>query len=71
LVRNYEDIFIKVKEWGAFEGSDIEGNGLREYGGGTVPDFVADFERELDGKPRLASDVCCFLDYSFDTDESM
>jgi hypothetical protein len=71
LVRDYEDIFIKVKNWGAFEGSDIERNGLHKYRDGTVPDFVTEFERELDGKPCLASDVCCFLDCSFDADGSM
>jgi hypothetical protein len=69
--REYEDIFIEVKQWGAFEGSDIEENGLRSYGDGTVPDFVVEFERKLDGKPSLAADVCCFLDHSSDADGSM
>ena len=74
LVREYEDIFIKVNNWGTFEDSDIEQNGLRqyvEYVDGTVPDFVAEFERELDSKPGLAPDVSCFLDHSFDADWSM
>jgi len=53
LVREYEDIFIKVKQWGAFESSDIERNGLRIYVDGTVPDFVAEFERELHRKAGL------------------
>ena len=70
VLREYEDIFIKVKRWGAFEGSDIKGNGLRKYVG-TVPDFVAEFERKSDGKPGLAPDVCCFLDHSSDADGSM
>ncbi len=55
---------------GAFEDSNIERNGLREYVG-TVPDFVAEFERKSDGKPGLAPDVCCFLDHSSDADGSM
>ena len=71
LVREYEDIFIKVKQWGTFESSDIERNGLRIYVDGTVPDFVAEFERELHRKAGLAPEVCCFLDYSFDADGSM
>jgi hypothetical protein len=71
FVREYEDFFIKVKQWGAFEGSDIEGNGLRSNVHGTVPDFVVEFERELDDKPGLDPDVCRFLDYSSDADGSM
>jgi hypothetical protein len=71
FVRRYEDIFINVNQWGAFEGSDIERNSLRECVHGRVPDFVAKFERELDGKPRLDPDVCCFLDCSSNADGSM
>jgi hypothetical protein len=70
FVQDYEDIFIKVKEWGAFERSDIDRNGLRIYVDGTVPDFVAKFKQELDSKPGLDPDVCCFLDYCFDADGS-
>jgi hypothetical protein len=51
VTREYEDFFIKENEWRAFEGLDIEGNGLRKYVDGIVPDFVVEFERELDGKP--------------------
>lgn len=71
LVTEYEDIFIKVKEWGTFESSDIERNGIQICGddGTPVPDFVTEFERELDIKPGLAPDVCCFLYYyPFDAD---
>ena len=67
----YKDIFINVKRWGAFEGSDVERNGLKIYVNGTVPDFVAEFERRLDEKPGLAPDVCCSLDHSFDADALM
>ncbi|KAF8490351.1 hypothetical protein F5888DRAFT_1129431 [Russula emetica] len=45
----------------------------RIYGDGQwtpVPDFVLKFERDLHGKPGVAPDVCCFLDYSFDADGS-
>jgi hypothetical protein len=59
-----------VKRCGAFESSDIERNGLHAYVG-TVPDFVAEFQRKLDGKPGLAPDVCCFLDHSADADRPM
>ena len=72
LVREYEDIiFIKAKDWGAFEStdhsvrywnfSDIEQNGLQLLVDGTVQDFVAEFERESDSKPGLAPNVCCFF----------
>jgi hypothetical protein len=61
-----------VKEWGAFESSDIERNGIHRCDGGTpVPDFVTKFEQELDSKPGLAPDVRCSLDYSSDADGSM
>lgn len=65
LVREYEDIFIKVKEWRNFESSDIERNGIHICGdGGTpVPEFVAKLERELHSKVGLEPDVCCFFDY--------
>jgi hypothetical protein len=65
---HYQDIFIKVKQWGAFEESDIEANGLHEYRDGTLPDFVAKFNQELDSKPGLDPEVCCFLDHRFDAD---
>jgi hypothetical protein len=70
LVREYEDIFIKVVESGAFESSDIERNGIR-ISKTLVPSFVVKFEQELDSKPGLAPDVCCFLDYSLDADGSV
>ncbi len=61
-----------MKEWGAFESSDIERNGIHRCDDGTpVPDFVTKFEQELDSKAGLAPDVCRFLDYSFDADRSM
>lgn len=71
FVRVYEDNFIKVNQCGAFEGSDIERNSLHECVHGTAPDFVIEFERELDGKPGLDPDVCCYLDCSSDADGSM
>lgn len=71
LVGDYEDIFIYVKRWGTFEGSDISRNGLRIYDDGTLPDFVTEFEQKLDSEPGLAHDVRCILDHSFDADWSM
>jgi hypothetical protein len=66
FVREFQDIFINVKEWGVFDVSDISRNSLRISVDGEVPDFVAKFEGELNSKTCLASDVCCFLGYSFD-----
>jgi hypothetical protein len=67
FVKEYERIFIKVKEWGAFDDSDIQRNGLCSHRRRTqTPEFVAEFERKLVSKPCPAPDVCCFLDYSFD-----
>ena len=73
LMREYNNLFIKVNEWGSFEDSNIERNGLREYiHDGTVPDFVAEAERDLDSKLGLSPDVCCFLQgHFFDADKSM
>jgi len=72
LVQEYKNIFIKVNGWGSFEYSDIKENGLCQYDDrAIVPDFVAEFERKLDSKPGLASDVYCFLDHSFNADGSM
>jgi hypothetical protein len=73
FIGEYEDIFIKVKEWGTFVESDIQRNGIYmcSEDGAPVPDFVTDLERELDSKRGLAADVCCFLGYSFDADGSM
>jgi hypothetical protein len=70
FVGDYEDIFIKVKEWGAFDGSDIERSGIRMFSEGCapVPDFVANLEQKLDSKPGLDPDVCFFLDHCFNAD---
>jgi hypothetical protein len=61
FVKEYEDIFIKVKEWGIFQHSDIELNGINDDPI-TAPNFVTEFERMLDRKPGLRLDVGCFLD---------
>jgi hypothetical protein len=73
FVRECGDFFIKVNEWGALEESDIGKNRIYmcSEDGARVPDFVAELERKLAGKPGLAADVCCFLDYSFGADGSM
>jgi len=59
LVKEYEDIFIRVKMWRAFGFSDIERNKIHKFQ--TVPDFVAKFEHQLDKKPGVAPNVCYFL----------
>ncbi|KAH9996089.1 hypothetical protein BJV77DRAFT_193368 [Russula vinacea] len=57
FVKEYEKIFIKVKEWGAFDDSDIQRNGLCSHRRGTqTPEFVAEFERKLVSKPCPAPD---------------
>ncbi|KAI0245827.1 hypothetical protein BJV78DRAFT_1259993 [Lactifluus subvellereus] len=48
----YEGIFIKVKAWGVFEKSDIDLNNI--ICATSVPDFVLEFERELDKKRGVA-----------------
>jgi hypothetical protein len=59
LVEKYEDIFIKVEKRGSYRESDIDENDI--WLETSAPDFVSDFEQELDSKPGLAVDVCCFL----------
>jgi len=72
LVDEYKDTFVKVKDWGGFDEFDIDRNELLAVESHLrVPDFVAEFERELDSEPGLAPDVCCFLDYTFDADWSL
>jgi hypothetical protein len=61
FVKEYEDTFINVKEWGVFHNSDLE---LNDISGAmiTTPNFVTEFEGMLDRKPGLRLDVGCFLD---------
>jgi len=69
LVRDYDDVFVIVNRWRAFESSDIERNNVRIWYDTTpVPDYVADSEEELERKPGLAPDVCYLFDYSSDAD---
>ncbi|KAI0245824.1 hypothetical protein BJV78DRAFT_1259964 [Lactifluus subvellereus] len=51
-LKEYEGIFIKVKAWGVFEKSDIDLNNI--ICATSVPDFVLEFERELDKKRGVA-----------------
>jgi len=62
----YSDTFIHVSKWGSFDFSDIDENEVRDMTWVTsVPDFVTNFERELDSKPGLTVNVCYyFLDLS-------
>jgi hypothetical protein len=61
-----EDIFIKVKNWGWFEETDVERNQIwsAEDNRVVIPDFVKIFEQKLVRKPRLDADVRCFFDLS-------
>jgi hypothetical protein len=70
FAREYNDIFIKVRAWGSFEGPDIERNNI-DIHWEAVPEFVAKFEQELDSEPGVAHDVCCFLHHFFYADRSM
>ena len=58
-LKEYEDIFIKVKKLGGFQFSDIERNRISVVT--SVPDFVAKFERNLERKPGLPLNVRCSL----------
>ena len=74
LVREYKDIFIKVKMWGAFEEFDIQENEIYMCNEVRAPvlDFVTNLEQKLDRRRGLAvaDDVCCFFDHSFDAHRS-
>src|SRR5712671_530104 len=61
-LRQYEDIFIKVKSWGKFERSDIEGNHIWQTS--ATPDHVTAFEQMLVEKPVIRPRVRRFLDLS-------
>jgi hypothetical protein len=64
-LHEYKDVFLKVKNWGKFEHSDIERNQIEEVRNWmTIPYFVRTFERKLVRKLRLHHDVSCFLDLS-------
>ena len=65
LLQVYEEIFVKVKNWGSFEESDLGRNEIWSAQEGVViPDFVQIFERKLVRKPRLDANVRCFFDLS-------
>jgi hypothetical protein len=65
LVKNFEDLFIEVKNWRGFDSSDIARNWIQicseEMIQVPVPKFVEERERELNGERGLNPDVCCFL----------
>ena len=70
-LEEYKDLFIMTTIWGGFGDEDIEDNDLSIFVNEPAPDFVTEFERELDAKPGVAPDVCCFLDHSIDADGSI
>ena len=55
-------MFIRMRIYNRFQESDIELN--KVWPTELAPDFVTDFERKLDSKPALASDVRQFLNLS-------
>jgi hypothetical protein len=57
-LKEYQDFFIVVNEWGHFEYTDLRPNdvhGIRD--GAPVPDFVRKFEQDLERRPNVASHV--------------
>jgi len=64
-LRDYEDIFVKLKNLRTFEQSDITRNQIRSADElMEIPNFVKLFEQKLVKKPRLHPDVRCFFDLS-------
>ena len=62
LFKEYQDAFIIVNNWGSFQLSDIDLNDVRSVT--LVPNFVEEnfvtkFERKLDRRPGVASNVRC------------
>ncbi len=55
-------MFIHVGNWDRLQRSDLILNHV--WPTGTVAEFVAEFERKLDGRPALAADVRYFVDPS-------
>jgi hypothetical protein len=55
-------MFIHVGHWDHLQQSDLGLNHVKHMG--TAPEFVAEFEQKLDGKPALAADVRYFVDLS-------
>ncbi|KAF8429439.1 hypothetical protein L210DRAFT_3563367 [Boletus edulis BED1] len=55
-LEKYKDIFLKVKDWGTVDESDIESNGIEEAEI-DIPPFVIIFEKKLLQKPRLPLDL--------------
>jgi hypothetical protein len=62
LVKEYDDMFIHMKDYNRFQESDIELNEV--FPAESAPEFVAVYERRLDSKPALAGDVRQFLNQS-------
>jgi hypothetical protein len=62
-LQDYEDIFVKVREWGKFEHSDIGRNNILDAqdNGISASTFVTTFERMLERKPRCS--VCGFVGF--------
>ena len=61
LLRDYAEIFIRMKEWKALEGlekSDLVADDVIIFGKSEIPpDHVLDFEAALEAKRGMAKDV--------------
>ena len=66
-LKGYEDIFVKVGEWGKLEHSDLGRNNILDAQDNHIaaPTFVTTFEQMLECKPRLPARLL------FDSDESV
>ena len=62
LIHKYKDIFIHIIIYNKFQESDIKLN--KVWPMGLALDFIADYERKLDSKPALASNMHQFLNLS-------
>jgi hypothetical protein len=57
LMREYQEIFIVTNEWGVFHHSDLAWNSIQDTG--SAPEFVTNFERELERRPGVEPHVRC------------
>jgi hypothetical protein len=63
-IDEYQDVFIKVAEFGKFQPSDISRNGI-EVAQGSIPDFVKEYQDKLGRKPSISKNVSRILNTLF------
>lgn len=57
-LKEYQDFFIVANEWGHFDYTDLRPNDVRNISGvAPVPNFVRNFEQDLERRPNVASHV--------------